>query len=299
MHISSVDLNLLVIAATLFRNRNVSKAAQELGLSQSAVSHALSRLRDHFDDPMFVRTSKGVAPTEFARNIQTELLDVVHKTELLVNRKKAFDPKEARGRITLSTTDYFEVVVLPKLQPYLAKEAPGLQLSIRPTMGELPKRELEEGRIDFAIAGFYVDLPEGFYQAKLFKDSFGSATRKEHPRIQGRMTEEQYFKEKHALITLQGDFRDTVGSKKSPRDISYGSYSFTGMAWVLEKSDLVLTAPSLLLKQYQRFFPINVWPCPVRVDPIDIQMIWHAQTHDDPLRVWFREKLRKFCPSGS
>ena len=213
MHISAIDLNLLGIASALYRHRNVSKAAQELGLSQSAVSHALARLRDQFGDPMFVRTSKGVAPTEFARTIQTELLDVVHKSELLMNRKKAFDPKEARGRITLATTDYFEAVVLPKLQPILAREAPGLQISVRPTVGELPKRDLEEGKIDFAVAGFYADLPEGFYKGKLFKDSFRSATRKDHPTIRTRLSVEDYFAAHHALITLQGDFRDSMISQ--------------------------------------------------------------------------------------
>lgn len=302
VHISAIDLNLLGIASALYRHRNVSKAAQELGLSQSAVSHALARLRDQFGDPMFVRTSKGVAPTEFARTIQTELLDVVHKSELLLNRKKAFDPKEARGRITLATTDYFEAVVFPKLQPILAREAPGLQISVRPTVGELPKRDLEEGKIDLAVAGFYSDLPEGFYKGKLFKDSFGAATRKNHSTIRTRLTVDDYFAAQHALITLQGDFRDSmmtqVGKKKLTREIVYGTYSFTGIAWVLEKSDLVLTAPSLLLKQYQRFFPIQIWPCPVDLDPIEMQMIWHAQTHDDPLRAWFREKLRKVCAAN-
>ena len=164
-------------------------------------------------------------------------------------------------------------------------------------MGELPKRDLEEGRVDFAIAGFYVDLPEGFYQARLFKDSFAVGARKNHPRIRGRLSLEEYFASQHALISLQGDLRDPIalgaGRKKRERDVVYGSYSFTGLAWVLEKSDMLLTAPSLLLKQYERFFPIQVLPCPIDVEAIEIQMIWHAQTHEDPLRRWFREEIRK------
>ena len=303
MHISNVDLNLFRIAAALYQHRNVSKAAQELGLSQSAVSHALGRLRDQFGDPMFVRTSRGIAPTEFARSIQTELLEVVHQSERILTRKTAFDPKEAKGRITIATTDYFEIVIMPKLLKKLEREAPGVQVSIRPTVGELPKRELEEGKIDLAIAGFYEDLPEGFYRTKLFTDSFSSATSKEHSKFKTRLTTEDYYSAKHALITLQGDMRDPMaqgrahgriqgGKKALARDIVYGSYSFTGMAWVLSSSDLILTAPSLLLEQYGKFFPIRIWPCPVDIEPINIQMIWHMQTQEDPLRKWIREELR-------
>ncbi len=300
MHITSIDLNLLVVADSLYRNSNVSKAAKELGLSQSAVSHALGRLRSQLGDSMFVRTSKGIAPTEFARNIQAELQDIIGRAERLVSKRTHFDPREAKGRITLATTDYFETVVMTELQPILAKEAPHLQISIRPTLGELPKRELEEGKFDLAIAGFYVNLPEGFYQSKLFHDGFECATRLNHPIATAKkMSVDNFFALSHALITLQGDFLDSLVRKKEykrySRNFVYGSYSFTSLAWILQNSDLVLTAPSLLLKRYQQFFPIHVSACPIEINPIKIRMIWHAQTNDNPLSIWFRNKLKEAC----
>lgn len=299
MHIRSVDLNLLTVAAALYRTRNVSRAAEELALSQSAVSHALSRLRDQFGDPMFVRTSKGVMPTEFARNIQNDVLDLINRAELISKKRTKFDPAEVKARITLSTTDYFESWIMPRLVPLLAKEAPGIQISIRPTMGELQKRELEEGKFDLAIAGFYENLPEGFFQGKLFTDTFKCAVRRNHPVISDKLTQEQYFKAQHALITLQGDFLNSsvlrIGKIKREREIVYGSYSFTGLAWVLVSSDLLLTAPSFLLKRYQEYFPIQVFDCPVELGAIDVRMIWHAQTHQDPIRQWFRGKLKNIC----
>ncbi len=299
MHNTLVDLNLFKVAAALYRTRNVSKAAQELALSQSAVSHALARLRDHFRDPMFVRTSKGVAPTEFARAVQNDILDLISRADLISNKKTRFDPAEVRAQITLATTDYFECLVMPKLLPILEKEAPGLQISLRPTVGELPKKELEEGRFDVAIAGFYRKLPEGFYQSKLYGDTFKCALGKQHSSIKGRLNAEEYFKARHALITLQGDFQDQVtykvGKSKHERNIVYGSYSFTGLAWVLESSDMILTAPHLLLKRYQEFFPIQVVDCPIDLGSIDIRMIWHMQTHQDPVRKWFRAKLTSIC----
>lgn len=294
VHIKSIDLNLLIVAGALFRHKNVSRAAEDLGLSQSAVSHALTRLRDLFQDPLFVRTAKGMATTEYARKIQNEVLDILYRAERLVTKQEKFDPRTARSRITIASTDYFEIVVMARLQELLAKEAPLLQISLRPTRGELPKRDLEEGIIDLAIAGFYKDLPEGFYQSKLFTDDFLCAARADHPSLKGKaLSLEQYFNARHALITLQGDFRERAKGRE--RVIAYGSYSFTGMAWVLQQSDLLLTAPALLIGEYSRYFPLNAWPCPVEKSGIDVRMLWHAQTHEDPLRIWFRQKLKAVC----
>lgn len=286
------------MADTIYRHRNVSQAAVELGLSQSAVSHALRRMRSHFDDPMFVRTTKGVAPTELARRLQNDISDVVQKAKALSARGNGFDPLTARGRIVISTTDYFELAVMSHFQSVLAKESPNIQVSIRPTLGELPKRDLEEGKVDLAVAGFYRDLPEGFFQAKLFNDSFASATRQGHPLIREALGVEDFFSAKHALITMQGDFADRL-SKPNQRDrtrkIPYGSFSFSAMAWVLQDSDMILTAPLSLLKSYSRFFPIRIWPCPVETSPLEIRMVWHEQTNKTNLGQWFRKKLKQYC----
>ena len=300
VHIRSIDMNLLVVAAALFRHRNATKAAEDLGLSQSAVSHALGRLRDQLKDPLFVRTSRGLSPTEYARSIQTDLTDIVRRTELLLSRKTHFDPREARSRITLAATDYFEILAMPKLEAILSREAPHLLVSLRPTHGALPKREMEEGLIDFAIAGFYRDLPEGFYQSKLFSDEFLCAVHNRHALARhAKLTVDQYYEARHALITLQGDFQDRARSGGRQRHFVYGSYSFTGMAWVLQNSDLLLTAPALLIKQYQLYFPLKVWPPPIEMSGITVRMIWHAQTHEDPLRIWFRAQLKKVCEAIS
>jgi len=296
MHIRNIDLNLLVVLHALFRHRNVSQAAIELGLSQSAVSHALSRLRIVFGDPLFVRISRGIAPTEFAKNIKPEIESWMSQTQMLTNRQSAFDPKTANGRITISSTDYFEVVVMPKLQKVISKEAPNLQISLRPTGSELPKRDLEEGRIDVAISGFYQNLPEGFFQSKFFSDDFSVAASK-NLFSDVKLSREQYFSSRHALITLQGDFKDKgehhINGIRINRKLVYGSYSFTGLAWLISETDLIVTAPTKLLEAYKKYFPIRLYPCPIELKKIEVRMIWHEQTHQEPLRMWFRNKLKE------
>ncbi len=245
---------------------------------------------------MFVRGARGVVSTDFAESVREEILELERRSVALFARREAFDPARATGRVTFAGTDYLEAVAMPLLWPELAREAPGLQLSLRSTSGDLPKRELQEGLIDLAIAGFYSSVPEGFFQTKLFSDSFAVAGRSDHPALKTPPAEERYFSLNHALITLQGDLRDDVGSgkgaKRKLRRIVYGSFSFTGMAWMLDRTDLVLTAPSLLLRRYAEHFKLRVQPCPIDLGRIDVRMVWHARTHRDPLRAWVRERIR-------
>lgn len=278
----NLDLNLVYVAESLFRHHNVSRAAKELGVTQSAVSHALNRLREHFDDPLFVRVAKGVAPTEAAKALRPALEDVAERGRELSRRSHAVDMARARGRFTIATTDYVEVLLVPALLERLRREAPGIQISLRPTGGELPKAELEAGAVDVACAGFYRDLPEGFFQTRLFDDELAVGVRKGHPLAKGPLTLERFRAADQALITLQGDFKGARGGS-----IVYGSYSFTGMAWTIARTDLVLHAPRRLLEHYREYFPIQVLDSPAP-RTIELRMTWHALTHRDPVKRWLR-----------
>ncbi|UYL07843.1 LysR family transcriptional regulator [Bdellovibrio sp. SKB1291214] len=291
-----LDLNLLVVVESLYRTLNVSKTAQELSVTQSAISHGLKKLREHFNDPLFVRASKGMTLTETAKRLRPQIEDLVHKALNLSLENEKFDPLKISDRITIATSDYIEILVMPAILKRLKTEAPHLQISIRPTRGDFPKTELESGVFDMAIAGFYKNLPEGFYETKVLEDTFSTAYRKKHPLIQGEIKPAQYSELEHALITLQGDFKDDLtkkaGEKRKPRKIVFGSYSFTGLAFTLSQSDLVLTAPTLLLNKYAEYFPIQVQPSPYPMPAINMRMVWHSRTHKDPLRLWFRNVIK-------
>ena len=298
-HIRNIDLNLLITLECLYRHLNVSSAANELGITQSGISHSLNRLREHYKDPMFVRISKGIAPTEFAKSIRYEVEEFVTRAHHLSEKIEIFNPKLASGRIVISTTEYFEILIGDKLYSRLLKEAPNVQISFRPTLGSLPKDQLEVGHCDIAIAGFYKNLPEGLYQQKLFSDSFSTAYKIGHPKFKKGLNQENFYQSKHALITLQGDFKDgfskIIQGKRQVRSIQYGSASFTSLAWTISNSDLVLTAPTLLLKRYKEYFPIELKPCPIDTTPLSIQMIWHGLTHQNPLRKWVRQIIKEIC----
>lgn len=285
-----LDLNLLYIAESLYRTLNVSKTAIELGMSQSAVSHALAKLRYHFGDPLFVRVSKGMAPTDLAKELRSSIEAFSQQGRDLAQKKESFDPKKAKGRIVIATSDMFEILLMPSLLKKIQKLAPDLQVSIRPTGPDLPKEELENGSVDIALAGFFKNVPEGFYQRKVLDVHFSTAYRKNHTTIKKPLTAKEYFEKSHALITIQGDFKDNFSRK---RKFSYGTFSFTGMAWTLASSDFVLTAPTLLLEKYREYFPITIQKCPIEIPKAEIRMVWHGITHKDPIRQWFRELLKE------
>lgn len=283
-----LDLNLVFVAEALYRHLNVSRAARDLGVTQSAVSHALAKLRAHFGDPLFARVSRGVQATEMARALRSDIEDLAEKGRKLARRPGAFDPARLRGRFTIGTTDYVEILLVPRLLARLRREAPGLQLSVRPTGSALPKAELEGGAFDVACAGFYRQLPAGFFQQKLFSDDFAVGCRKGHPLARAPLTKERFLAAEHALITLEGDFKASGN-----RRLVYGSYSFTGMAWTLASSDLLLTAPRRLLEAYREQFPIRVLENPIARPEVEIRMIWHALTHHDPAKKWLRSLVKE------
>ncbi len=292
-----LDLNLLFVAESLYRTLNVSKTAKELNVTQSAISHALSKLREHFDDALFVRASKGMTLTDVAKKLRPKIESLVSQATALSDLNQVFNPMTAERRITIAASDYVEVLLMPQILARLKKEAPLLQVSFKSTGGVFPKEELENGTYDFAIAGFYKDIGEGFYTTRVFEDTFSTAYRKNHSVIRGKIKPAQFYELDHALITLQADFKDNYErkllGKMMKRNIVFGTYSFTSMAWTLSKTDLVLTAPTKLLKKYQEYFPIIVEETPVPSLTVQMRMVWHARNHKDPVSEWFRELLKE------
>ncbi len=294
-NIAGKDLNLLMVFEALALERNVSRAASRLHLSQSAVSHALGRLRDAFGDDLFVRAPRGVVPTARATALQPRILQVLEAVRGVYRQDEEFTPKAATGQIRLGSTEAFEHIALPKLIPLLTREAPNLVLNSRMVHGKLPKEDMEQGVCDVAIAGFFGDLPEGFYKRKLYDDGFVCVVRKDHPRIKKAPTLDEYVAEGHLLISPQGDLHGLVDrqleKKKKSRKVVAGISNFLTPGSVVAGSDLILTLPSRMADLHRRLFQLNIYEIPLSVPPITMLMTWHERTHRDPLHQWFREKL--------
>jgi len=299
MNILNKDLNLLRIFQALWLERNVSRAAEKLGLSQPAISNALARMRLDFNDPLFVRASKGMVPTPMAEKVHERIEQALGIITGLYEDEKKFDPFKSERIITIRATDYFQQLVLPKLLHVLEVEAPGMKLISKSLEGKLPKLEMEEGLCDLAIAGYFKALPEGFFQQALLKNGFKCVVRKGHPVLSQKLTLKKYLELKHILINQTGDLHGIVdvelAKSQKKRHIVSGISSFMAPGHVIQKTDLILTAPERLCDHYKEVYGLELLTPPLALPPIEVFQVWHQKVHQDPPIKWLRAKIFEVC----
>jgi len=304
MNILSKDLNLLPVFQALNEERNVSRAAKRLHLSQPALSHALQRLREMFDDELFVRVARGVAPTPKALALAEPVDQMLTQARELWLGVDDFNPKNASGRLVIAATDFLEQIFAVELIAKVRREAPNVQILFRNTVGILPKAEMEKGQIDLAIAGFFGEVPEGFQEQQLMQYPYATVARAKHPEIAGStLSLEQFLKAEHILVSLQGDFNGVIdrelAAKKLQRRVVLGVSSFMATLEIVSRSDLIATIPKMMADRQAKRFGLNVFAPPVKVAPIQMMQVWHTRTTRDPLRVWLRKVVADVASSNN
>lgn len=297
--LAKTDLNLLVVFQTITETRQITRAAKLLNLTQPAISHALKRLRASLGDPLFVKTPDGMIATPFANSIAVPVREILQRLESEIFSRQPFSPATLRRTFHIRTTDLMESLLAPSLIQHLLKEAPEVNVSFTNTGYELPKTELETGVCDLAIAGFYGELPEGFYQQKLVQDNFSCAVNRKHTLAKkgGNLTLEEFSRQHHLLISPGGELTGAVDralqAKKLQRTIVAGTSSFFVSGWVLAQTETILTAPSQLLNQLASFLPLRIFPLPLKLPDIRIVQVWHAVNHNDAAHQWFRQLIQQ------
>ncbi len=300
MNIRNIDLNLLVIFKSLLATLSVSQTAKELNLSQPAVSHALNRLRKDLADDLLVRASRAMVATPFALKLGPEISNLLGQLETVLERK-AFDPAKAEGSIRIQATEYFEQLVLPKLLEQLGNEAPGLQIISTTTRGHLPKAELTEGKCEIAIAGFFGELPDGFYQQEVFSDRMVCLCSKNHSGAkEKKISLSDYLKLKHIYISPEGRLGggivdDILAKQKKKRQIVASIAGFGAPAWICSKKDYGCTMPAKLASLYTDILPVKWFELPFEAPAIRVVQVWHERTQRDPLHRYVRALIHRVC----
>jgi DNA-binding transcriptional LysR family regulator len=298
MNIKNKDLNLLLLFKVLYEELNVSSAANRLNLSQPALSHKLNKLRHEFADPLFVRAARGLTPTPKAISISAEILQLVSSLEGFYQHQSGTDFLTQADRLVIYSTDYIESLLLPDLLALLAEQAPQVQLVLRHTQGTLPKQQLERGECDLAIAGFYRDLPESFYQQKLQTEDFVVLMRRQHPFAKRPLDLESYCQARHIVTTLTGDLDGLVDQELAKsglkRQVCAGLSGFLSPAHIVDKNDVLLTCLKSVADIAQKANPdLLIKTCPVALPQVQISQVWHSRTQDDPLRRWLRQQIHQ------
>ena len=297
VHLGALDLNLIVALDVLLQERNVTRAAARLGITQSATSHALARLRAVTGDPLLVRTSKGMTPTVRAEALGPPIRRALEEVTRALAPPRAFDPRTARGRITLGTSDYGELVLLPRLVELLAQEAPGMDLRVH-TIGAELSEPLGAGAIDLAISPLgRGDEASGLVRRRLFEERFVCVVRKGHPLAGKRLTLARFAAASHALISpreKEGGFVDDALSRLGmSRRVAVMVPHFLIAPHLVASSDLVLTLARRVADVLAGPLQLALLEPPRELGLAGFTMsaVWHERTQNDPAQRWMRDRL--------
>ncbi len=294
-NITNKNLNLLAILAAVIETESVTEAAKKLRMSQPNLSRALRLLREEFDDPLFVRTSRGFAATKRAQELYIPLQEMMRNLEKVYS-KTEFDIRTAKGSFTVATTDYIEFLLAPALTKIMEEEAPGISLNFRPSQGNLQKGALEKGEYDLTVLVVREEIPQSFIKQELFLDPYVCAVRKNHPLLTSKLTIPKFTQYNHVLINPQGALwtttDDNLQKLKMKRHLTLRTPNALSAIAAISKSDLVLTATRRFVEATQEFFPIEIFKGPFEIEPIRIAQIWHERSHSDPLHTWIRQKIK-------
>ena len=291
--VTNFDLKLLAIIGELHRTRSVSQAAERLALSQSAISMSLAKLRKHFNDPLFVRTSTGMEPTPHA----LELIGILGQAESLLQtafgHSVVFDPRTSERTFRVQSTDIAQVTLVPKLMRHLRKAAPSVGVDLQRITPTTP-RLLESGELDLAI-GFIPPMGAGFCQQRLFRERFVCAFRNQHPRIGTSLTLERFEAERHIAVSTSGTghgvVEKTLEARKIHRKIALTVPSFLGIASIITTSDYLVILPEQLGKHLAASGAIKVLPLPFDLPAYYIVQHWHERYSQDPAGRWLRSVI--------
>jgi DNA-binding transcriptional LysR family regulator len=291
MHIDDLDLTQVSLIAALARLHSVSGAAQSIGLSQSAASHSLAKLRKQLGDPLFTRTKDGLMPTPYGERLgraAREALDVL-SAGLASNRP--FDARSASRRFHLYLSDVGQMVLLPLLLAFLKKEAPAVSVRSVPIPLDSPGAPLSSGEVDLAV-GFFTNLTTGFRQSLLFRERYVCIVRTNHPRFREGMTLDAFIGVRHAIADATGMAHALVDrfleKHRIQREAALRVPGFHVLPTIIANSDLLAVIPGRLADTFAPHVPIKVMPLPVPVPDFDIRMFWHERYDHDPANRWLR-----------
>jgi DNA-binding transcriptional LysR family regulator len=286
----NIDLRLLAVVRELKKTRSVSSTAKKLGLSQSAVSMILAKLRDHFRDQLFVRTSTGMVSTPHG----TEILDELGKAEEILRNvlehEVVFKPATTDRIFHIHSTDIAQVTLLPKLMQRLREISPSVRINLQ-RISENTPRLLESGAADLAI-GFIPPMGAGFCQQRLFRERFVCAVRGDHPRVRNDLTLTQFQRECHLTVetsgTGHGIVEATLAEQKIQRKIVLTVPSFLGVSSVLTATDFLVILPEQLGDHLASTGNIKIFQLPFTMPPYCIVQHWHELNGHDPANKWLR-----------
>lgn len=304
MNIAKVDLNLLVYLDVLLREGSVTKAANQLSITQPAMSNGLKRLRDLFKDPILVRTSEGMTPTKRALELQPIVRNVLSQLESSIQPEVEFDPATSERTFRIMTSDYAESTLMLGLISKLSTLAPNITLDLI-TPSDVTFHDVEQGKVDMAINRFD-ELPLSFHQKVIWYDTFSCVMKSDHPKAQ-QFDLDAYLASQHIWVSKTG-FGVGVGIDPNEvqklgwvdaeltkigkhRDIRVFTRHYHAALQIAKTQNLIATLPSKAAKIFKDDPSVTIVKPPFDIPPIALKMAWSALLHHDAGHIWLRRLI--------
>ena len=295
MNLNKVDLNLFIVFDAIYTEANLTRAGQIVGITQPAVSNALARLRETFNDPLFVRTAQGMVPTPMAQNIIGPVRNALQQLRISVQESRTFTPAQANKTYRISMTDLTEAVVLPPLFQRLRRLAPNVTIESMLSRRRDTTKELAAGRLDFAVDAPLNTDPQ-VRHVKLMEDRYVCAMRKGHPLSKDKISLDEYLSLTHIHISSRrsglGYIDLSLGKMGLQRRVALRSQHYLMASTVMLNTDLAMTVPERFARRNELHYvqlPVNDVPA------LETHLYWHESTDQDPATRWMREQIIEIC----
>lgn len=309
LNLRAFDLNLLPVFDALMREQHLSRAAEQLAMSQPAVSNALKRLRQTFNDDLFVRTAQGLKPTARAQELQQAIQPALRLIQTGC-MESSFDPSSNQQTLKISLNSATEYLISPYIYSWLQAEAPNMKLQLQPDYLDDIPAQLKEGRLDFALD--YVGFADNQFQSlKLTEEDLVVICRHSHPLIKSEITLEQFetlpqvsLIPRSSLTHKQNHLRGTpieqlMGKDLPPRNLTMHVSSFVSIPGIIAQSDLIAVVPRRIAQQFNQQpnnnqqAALQCLTLPFSYPQVGIQLLWHKSREHDMAHQWVRDRMSK------
>lgn len=307
MRFHRMDLNLLVVFEALLSERKVSKAALQLNVTQPAISNALARLRQHFEDPLFVQSGREMMPTDLALRLAQPIHKVLSDAQIIAEARPGFDPATARRRFSVAVSDYEANTLMPEVARQLEKLAPNVSMALRQTVSP---SELDAPHISELLerrGNDCVILPKQLASAQfpseaLYQEGFVCITWSENSHVKNNLSLTQYLSLPH-VVTEFVDNRTPTYSMAAVEKLGHNiqvaiSVEHFGLIpRYLIGTQRIATMQTSLALQLAEYYPLNILPVPIQLPDLELVMQWSRPLENDPGLKWFIEQIRQVAQS--
>lgn len=302
MNISKINLNLLIVLHTLLKTRNVTRAGEELFLTQSTVSNSLAQLREIFNDELFIRAPKGLIPTAKALALQPKIAAFVEQfTEIFTPVE--FYPASEERTFRLGMSDFCQALILPRLHQLIKQKAPRCKLIIKPvgTLEFLMQEKNNEPNYDLLL-GIYKELPQTYCAEVILQDNAVCVANRNHPLIKSKknLTLSSYLKEKHIAIyygedPLQNTVDMLLQAKGYKRQVEMWLPHALTAAHTIIHSKHLITLPKTLAERICQVLPLKYKALPFLNMQGELMQVWHQRFENDAANKWLRKLIKESC----